>query len=214
MKCIYQFLCFIHSHSLIHGSSQSSIRSANSVEKNQSSLPRKPFINFDTPISGSFIPGSSQSSHFGIFTPSLNSSRASSINEQISNPMNELTGEKNLVISNLNMFQSINEMIVTITVVEGCCNDPSCTRFDVSTCLNLKTIQIGNNCFQNVTEFSLKKMESLTELTIGANCFRALERSHSTTQFYLEENDSLLAIKIGANSFEYYSDFILKGIIL
>ena len=197
--------------SLSKSNSQSSIRSFESVDKSQSKAAIKPFMNVENPMASPFIPGSSHTSHFGSFIPSLRNNRSSPMNEQTQTPVNESTDEKDVVISSFRGFQQIRNMIVSLTVTGNCCNEPECNRFDLSMCANLKTIRIEDSCFRYVTEVSLKKMECLEELSIGMNCFQGIQNGVASKQFCLEENDSLLTLKIGANSFVDYDEFILRG---
>ena len=200
------------SQSLSKSNSQSSIHSSEGADKSQFKPAPKPFMNgFENSMTGPFIPGSSHASHFGSFIPSLRRNQSSPVSEQTQNPIDESANENDLIVSNLSRFQMIHDKIVTLTVTGNCCNEPECNCFDVSFCANLKSIRIADNCFQYVTKVSLKRMESLEELSIGANCFQGVQTRNESRCFCLEENDSLLTIKIGANSFVNYQEFVLRG---
>ena len=71
----------------------------------------------------------------------------------------------------------------------------------------LKSIEIENECFKNVSELKLIGMKMLKKVLIGENCFtkKKDENDKSTYGLYVKNCESLRELKIGNHSFEEYS---------
>ena len=70
----------------------------------------------------------------------------------------------------------------------------------------LKSIEMGNECFKNVSELKVIGMKMLKKVLIGENCFtkKKSENDKSVYGLYVKNCESLRELKIGNHSFEEY----------
>ena len=75
----------------------------------------------------------------------------------------------------------------------------------------LKSIEVGSCCFENVDELELIGLNQLEKVVIGRQCFIDPEEDYyndcydSDRHFYLKNCERLRELKIGCNSFRDYS---------
>ena len=71
----------------------------------------------------------------------------------------------------------------------------------------LKSIEIENECFKNVSELKLFGMKMLKKVLIGNNCFTKKKSDNDKNAYvlYVKNCESLRELKIGNHSFEEYS---------
>ena len=69
----------------------------------------------------------------------------------------------------------------------------------------LKSIEIENECFKNVSELKLIGMKMLKKVLIGNNCFTKKKSDNDKNAYglYVKNCESLRELKIGHHSFEY-----------
>ena len=79
----------------------------------------------------------------------------------------------------------------------------------------LKSIEIENECFKNVSELKLFGMKMLKKVLIGMNCFtkKKSENDKSTYGLYVKNCESLRELKIGNHSFEEYSVCEIESVV-
>lgn len=71
----------------------------------------------------------------------------------------------------------------------------------------LKEIEIGNDCFKEVTKVIIKGNNRLGSIVIGNNCFT----SSSKGSLFIAENPLVMTISIGKKSFEKFGSFNLHS---
>ena len=71
----------------------------------------------------------------------------------------------------------------------------------------LKSIEIENECFKNVSELKLIGMKMLESVIVGENCFTKKKSGNYKNVYglYVKNCESLRELKIGNHSFEEYS---------
>ncbi len=71
----------------------------------------------------------------------------------------------------------------------------------------LKSIEIENECFKNVSELKVIGMKMLKKVLIGNNCFTKKKSDNDKNAYglYVKSCESLRELKIGNHSFEEYS---------
>ena len=71
----------------------------------------------------------------------------------------------------------------------------------------LKSIEMGNECFKNVSELKLIGMKMLERVLIGNNCFTKKKSENDKSEYglYVKNCELLRELKIGNHSFEEYS---------
>ncbi|KAM7453792.1 hypothetical protein BLSTO_05455, partial [Blastocystis sp. subtype 1] len=74
-------------------------------------------------------------------------------------------------IHNWNEWESVNERVTELVIPPKCCNEAEWSVFDVSGLKWLKSIEIGDECFENVDEVKLIGLNRLESVVIGKNSF-------------------------------------------
>ena len=71
----------------------------------------------------------------------------------------------------------------------------------------LKSIEIENECFKNVSELKVIGMKMLKKVLIGDNCFtkKKSDKDKNVYGLYVKNCELLRELKIGNHSFEEYS---------
>ena len=76
----------------------------------------------------------------------------------------------------------------------------------------LRSIAIGNECFQNVREFVLDGLEQLESVKIGWNCFRISEKRREDGICRIVNCPNLHYLEIGYSSFGDFNRFELSNV--
>ena len=76
----------------------------------------------------------------------------------------------------------------------------------------LKSISIGNHCFQNVREFVIDGLESLESVKIGGGCFRIGDEERDDGICRITNCPNLRQLEIGSRSFEDFKSFELSNV--
>ena len=93
-------------------------------------------------------------------------------------------------------------------IVDGnSCNDEAFTVLDLSSFVNLKLLEVGDECFQKVTEVKLIGLKKLERVVIGKKSFTRDDDSDEdpNCHFYLKDCEKLKEMRIGCESFADYS---------
>ena len=111
-------------------------------------------------------------------------------------------------IHNWNEWNSVSKSVTELVIPSKCCNEAKWSVFDVSELKWLKSIEIGDECFENVNEVKLIGMNELERVVIGMNCFTKQKNSGNNDpnrHFYLKDCERLKELKMGRYSFSDYS---------
>ena len=111
-------------------------------------------------------------------------------------------------IHNWNEWESVNKRVTELVIPSNCCNEAEFSLFDVSELKCLKSVEIGDECFENVNEVKLIGLDRLESVVIGKNSFTKHKNSYgynSNRHFYLKNCERLTELKIGCGSFSDYS---------
>ena len=93
-----------------------------------------------------------------------------------------------------------------ITVGDGECSKEN-ERIDLSKYFNLKSVSIGNRCFENQDVLNLTGLHSLERVMIGENSFTKKTYgfgNDTNRKLYVKNCDALKELKIGRFSFSDY----------
>ena len=112
-------------------------------------------------------------------------------------------------IHNWNEWKNVNERVTQLVIPSNCCNEEEWSVFDVSGLKWLKSIVIGDECFENVNEVKLMGMNRLERVEIGKNSFTKCKRdwprnTYATRHFNLKNCERLRELKMGRYSFADY----------
>ena len=79
----------------------------------------------------------------------------------------------------------------------------------------IESIEIGDDCFENVDIFNIDGLNELKSLKIGTNSFTKKKNSYGNDEsrsFSILNCNELISIEIGGCSFEDYRGFELKNL--
>ena len=103
---------------------------------------------------------------------------------------------------------SITKGMTKMVVPSDRCNSEKICSLDLSEFTQLKSIEIGDYCFEYVNEVKLIGLNQLERVVIGDHCFWLgwhIGGNDPDSHFYLKNCERLRELKIGYNSFNYYS---------
>ena len=117
---------------------------------------------------------------------------------------------KKVEIHSWNEWESVNERVKELVIPPNCCNEADFSLFDVSGLKWLKSIEIGDGCFENTEKVKLIGLNELESVVIGNNCFTKCksvwpEFIDLNRHFYVKNCERLKELKIGRYSFSDYS---------
>ena len=118
-------------------------------------------------------------------------------------------------IHNWNEWENVNKSVTQLVIPANCCNEAEWSMFDVSGLKWLKSIEIGDECFENVNEVKLIGMNRLERVVIGQNCFTKEKNScgnDPNRHFYLKNCERLRELRMGRYSFSDYSVCVIENV--
>ena len=117
-------------------------------------------------------------------------------------------GDLKVEIHNWNEWKIVNERVTKLVIASHCCNEADFSLFDVSGLKWLKSIVIGDDCFENVKEVKLIGLNQLESVVIGKNCFTKQRNSYGndpSRHFHLKNCERMRELKMGCYSFSDYT---------
>ena len=111
-------------------------------------------------------------------------------------------------IHNWNEWEHVNKSVTELVIPANCCNETEFSLFDVSGLKCLKSIKIGDECFENVNEVKLIGLNELERVVIGKNSFTKKKNAYGKDpdrHFYLKNCERVRELKMGCYSFSDYS---------
>ena len=131
-------------------------------------------------------------------------------NEVLKEVHNEVKVEDLRVeIHNWNEWENVNKRVTELVIPAKCCNEAEWSVFDVSGLKWLKSIVIGDDCFEYVDEVKLVGLSQLKRVLIGEKCFTTCKDDWPRSinpkgHFYLKDCEKLKELKMGHHSFSDY----------
>ena len=113
---------------------------------------------------------------------------------------------KRIILNEDNQF--LHNHIVELIVQDRTCNGAEWAAFDLSFIPNLRMLEVGDECFENVKEVKLMGLKQLERVMIGDSTFTKSKNDSdydSNRHFYLKNCEQLRELKIGCYSFSDYS---------
>ncbi|KAK8813703.1 hypothetical protein WA556_000276, partial [Blastocystis sp. ATCC 50177/Nand II] len=107
-----------------------------------------------------------------------------------------------------NEWESVNRRVTELVIPSNCCNVAKWSVLDVSELKWLKSIEIGDDCFENTEKVELIGMNKLERVVIGENSFTKKKNSYgynSNRHFIMKNCRRLRELKIGCYSFSDYT---------
>ena len=105
---------------------------------------------------------------------------------------------------------SITKDMTELVVPSDRCNSEKIKMLDFRAFPQLKSIEIGDDCFENVNKVKLIGLNQLERVVIGENCFTKYKydlpkSSNPNSYFYLKNCERLRELRMGRYSFSDYS---------
>ena len=115
-------------------------------------------------------------------------------------------------VNNRNTLLSIPWYVTALTVTDSSCNDNTITVVDLSSFKFLRSVVIGNSCFQYVQLFSIVGLNWLESVSIGYDCFwdGSTDSLLKGSEFKIVNCPQLKSLNIGGRSFDRYNGFELS----
>ena len=116
--------------------------------------------------------------------------------------------ELRVEIHNWNEWEGVYKNVTDLVIPSNCCNEAGWSVFDVSELKWLKSIEIGDDCFENTEKVELNGMNQLERVVIGKNSFTKKKNSYgyiSNRHFIMKNCRRLRELKIGCYSFSDYT---------
>ena len=116
-------------------------------------------------------------------------------------------GDLRVEIHNWNEWENVRKRVTELVIASNCCNETEWSVFDVSGLKWLKSIEIGDECFENVDEVKVIGMKWLERVVIGRNSFTKKKNDYGwdpNHHFYLKNCERLRELKMGHHSFSDY----------
>ena len=122
----------------------------------------------------------------------------------------ELQIAKNvLTVTNKGEFSNANCYRVGVMVVsDNCCNERGFIELDFAEFVNLRELNVGDECFEYVREVKLIGLKKLESVVIGKNSFTKEKNDIGNDphrHFYLKNCERLRELKMGRYSFSDYT---------
>ena len=113
-------------------------------------------------------------------------------------------------VTNWDSYLSIPLYVTALTVTDSSCNDNTITVVDLSSFKFLRSVVIGNSCFQYVQLFSIVGLNWLESVSIGSSSFTYYDSSLKSSELKIVNCPQLKRLYIGASSFFRYNGFELS----
>ena len=113
-------------------------------------------------------------------------------------------------VTNRNTLLSIPWDVTALTVTASSCNEDTITVIDLSSFKFLRSVVIGNSCFQYVQIFSIVGLNWLESVSIGEYSFGSTGSLLVGSEFKIVNCPQLKSLSIGGRSFGRYNGFELS----
>mgnify|MGYP000233558255 CR=1 FL=1 len=113
-------------------------------------------------------------------------------------------------VNNRNTLLSIPWDVTALTVTANSCNEDTITVVDLSSFKFLRSVVIGNSCFQYVQIFSIVGLNWLESVSIGTYSFWSDGSLLVDSEFKIVNCPQLKSLSIGYWSFGRYNGFELS----
>ena len=113
-------------------------------------------------------------------------------------------------VTNRNTLLSIPWDVTALTVTANSCNDNTINVVDLSSFKFVRSVVIGDSCFQYVQIFSIVGLNWLESVSIGRDSFGSSGSLWKGSEFKIVNCPQLKSLSIGDRSFGQYNGFELS----
>ena len=121
---------------------------------------------------------------------------------------------KEITVCNSKHMVNMNLQVTDLVISSDSCNDLN--TLDLNCFELLRSIEVGDNCFESVQTFQINGLNRLNTIIIGRNSFTQAKngaRNDPSKSFHILNCESLESIQIGEYSFsDYAGEFELKNL--
>ena len=118
---------------------------------------------------------------------------------------------KKASIGSMDELIRLDRAIEVIDVKSNGCNEAELKEFDLSRFVNLRELNVGEKCFENVKVVKLIGLKKLERVVIGKDSFKNFDREKKY-QFYLKDCERLKELRMGDDSFRNYSVCVIENV--
>ena len=111
-------------------------------------------------------------------------------------------------IHNWSGWKNVSKRVTELVIPSKCCNEAKWSVLDASGLKWLKSIKIGDECFENVKEVKLIGLDRLERVLIGKNSFTKHKNDYGNDpnrHFYMKNCERMRELKMGCWSFSDYT---------
>ena len=113
-------------------------------------------------------------------------------------------------IRSIEDLKTVSCYVGVIVVPSNCCNDREFQTLDLGLFVNLRELEVGDDCFENVNEVKLIGLNPLERVVIGRNCFTMCKNAYPKAvnpkgHFCLKNCRQIRELKMGLGSFNEYA---------
>ena len=112
------------------------------------------------------------------------------------------------IISTKNDWDRMDRTIEIMSMSDNSCNEEEMKELDLSGCVSLRELKVGDECFSSVNEVKLIGLSELESVEIGMNSFTKKKNDYGNDpnrHFYLKNCPKLKSLKTGRYSFSDYA---------
>ena len=118
--------------------------------------------------------------------------------------------EQTAVIRSIEDLKTVSCYIGVIVVASNCCNDSELQTLDLGLFVNLRELNVDDECFENVNEMKLIDSPKLERVVVGRNCFTKCKNAYPKAMnpkghFCLKNCPLIRELKMGSGSFNEYA---------
>ena len=121
--------------------------------------------------------------------------------------------EKRVEVTSANVL--LHNCVEELCVIDGCCNDEGLKELDLHLFVNLRELNVGNECFENVKKVNICGLRELERMIVGSKSFTKEKDEWSNEKdgrFYLKNCPKLKSLKMGRYSFHEYSVIEIENV--
>ena len=108
-------------------------------------------------------------------------------------------------------YQDLSVRVTAIVIAEGCLNEGTLWRLDLSDCKLVKTLRVGSRSLQNVDEVRLCDMKALETVTLGDEVLAITQTERDGRRFTMCGLEKLREVVVGDHTAEEFFDLEVRG---
>ena len=127
--------------------------------------------------------------------------------------LNDIPLEKRVEVTSVTVL--LHNHVEELRVIDGCCNEEGLKELDLHLFVNLRELNVGNECFEYVKKVNICGLRELERVCIGMNSFTKFKNgagNDPNRHFYLKNCPKLKSLKMGRFSFSDYKVIEIESV--